>query len=58
MSHLIKKIKFKIKFMILSVWGKLVVGGEHMGGEKYLQLHQLSNPNHGLNVLSRGHLGK
>ena len=47
MSHLIKNIelKIKIKFMILSVWGKWMgcVGwGGHKEGEKYLQLHQLS----------------
>lgn len=47
MSHLIKNIEFKIKikFMILSVWGKWMgcVGwGGHKEGEKYLKLHQLS----------------
>lgn len=56
MSHLIKKM-LKIKFVILSVWGTGKWGG-HVESEKYLQLHQLSNPNHDLNMLGHPHFRK
>lgn len=55
MSHLIKKM-LKIKFMVLSVWGTGKWG--HTQGKKCLQRHQLSNPNHRLNILGRPQFGK
>lgn len=56
MSHLIRKI-LEIKFVILCVGYRKVAGG-HVESKKYLQLTQLSNPNHDLNLLGCPHFGK